>query len=65
MELEAQTKDRKEVTEEPKRFMMQEMARGFSFFFDKALLVFLIAEDVYQFSQSIARPKKKKKQNYS
>jgi len=32
MELEAQSKDKGEVTEELKRFMMQEMARGFSFF---------------------------------
>ena len=32
MELEAQSKDKREVTEELKRFMMQEMARGFSFF---------------------------------
>ena len=36
MELEAQRKDKRrqeeEVTEEPKRFMMQEMARGFSLF---------------------------------
>ena len=35
-ELEAQRKDEErqeeEVTEEPKRFMMQEMARGFSLF---------------------------------
>ena len=44
MELEAQRKDKerqeeKEVTEEPKRFMTQEMARGFSLF-EEALLVF-------------------------
>ena len=44
MELEAQRKDEErqeeeEVTEEPKRFMMQEMARGFSLF-EEALLVF-------------------------
>ena len=44
MELEGKRKDEKsqeeeEVTEEPKRFMMQEMARGFSLF-EKALLVF-------------------------
>ena len=36
MELEAQRKDERrqeeEVTEEPKRFMIQEMARGFSLF---------------------------------
>ena len=36
MELEAQRKDEerpeKEVTEEPKKFMTQEMARGFSLF---------------------------------
>ena len=36
MELEAQRKDKErqeeEVTEEPKRFTMQEMARGFSLF---------------------------------
>ena len=35
IELEAQRKEKerqKEVTEEPKRFMMQEMARGFSLF---------------------------------
>ncbi|XP_057400637.1 deoxyuridine 5'-triphosphate nucleotidohydrolase, mitochondrial isoform X4 [Balaenoptera acutorostrata] len=42
--LEAQRKDEErqeeeEVTEEPKRFMMQEMARGFSLF-EEALLVF-------------------------
>ena len=40
MELEAQRKDKvrqeeEEVTEEPKRFTTQEMARGFSFFFHK------------------------------
>ena len=44
MELEAQRKDEErqeeeEVTEEPKRFMMQEMARGCSLFVE-ALLVF-------------------------
>ena len=44
MELEAQREeeerqDEEEVTEEPKRFMMQEMARGFSLF-EEALLVF-------------------------
>ena len=43
MELEAQRKDNErqeeEVTEELKRFMMQEMARGFSLF-EEALLVF-------------------------
>ena len=44
MELEAQRKDKErqeeeEVTEEPKRFMMQEMARRFSLF-EEALLVF-------------------------
>ena len=44
MELEAQRKDEKrqeeeEVTEKPKRFMMQEMERGFSLF-EEALLVF-------------------------
>ena len=43
MELEAQRKDEErqeeEVTEEPKRFMTQEMARGFSLF-EEALLVF-------------------------
>ena len=43
MELEAQRKDEErqeeEVTEEPKRFTMQEMARGFSLF-KEALLVF-------------------------
>ena len=44
MELEAQRKDKERqeeevVTEEPKRFMMQEMARGFSLF-EEALLVF-------------------------
>ena len=44
MELEAQSKDeerqeKEEVTEEPKRFTMQEMARGFSLF-EEALLVF-------------------------
>ena len=44
MELEGKRKDEKsqeeeEVTEEPKRFMMQEMARGFSLF-EEALLVF-------------------------
>ena len=43
-ELEAQRKDEErqeeeEVTEEPKRFTMQEMARGFSLF-EEALLVF-------------------------
>ena len=43
-ELEAQRKDEErqeeeEVTEEPKRFMIQEMARGFSLF-EEALLVF-------------------------
>ena len=41
--MEAQRKDEErqeeEVTEEPKRFMMQEMARGFSLF-EEALLVF-------------------------
>ena len=41
-ELEAQTKDEErleeEVTEEPKRFTMQSMVRGFSFF-EAALLV--------------------------
>ena len=43
IELEAQRKEKerqKEVTEEPKRFMMQEMARGF-YLFEEALLVFL------------------------
>ena len=43
MELETQRKDEErqeeEVTEEPKRFTMQEMARGFSLF-EEALLVF-------------------------
>ena len=44
MELEAQRKDKERqeeevVTEELKRFMMQEMARGFSLF-EKVLLVF-------------------------
>ena len=44
MELEAQRKDEEkqeeeDVTEEPKRFTMQEMARGFSLF-EEALLVF-------------------------
>ena len=44
MELEAQRKDEErqeeeEVTEEPKRFIMQEMARRFSLF-EEALLVF-------------------------
>ena len=44
MELEAQRKDEErqeeeEVTEEPKRFTTQEMARGFSLF-EEALLVF-------------------------
>ena len=44
LELEAQRKDgerqeEEEVTEEPKRFTMQEMARGFSLF-EEALLVF-------------------------
>ena len=44
MELEAQRKDEEgqeeeEVTEEPKRFMTQEMARGFSLF-EEAQLVF-------------------------
>ncbi|KAJ8777715.1 hypothetical protein J1605_014368 [Eschrichtius robustus] len=44
MELEAQRKDKErkeeeEVTEEPERFTMQEMARGFSLF-EEALLVF-------------------------
>ena len=44
MELEAQRKDEErqeeeEVTEEPKIFTMQEMARGFSLF-EEALLVF-------------------------
>ena len=43
MELEAQRKDEKrqeeEVTEEPKRFMMQEMSKGFSLF-EEALLIF-------------------------
>ena len=43
MELEAQRKDEErqeeEVTEEPKTFMMQEVARGFSLF-EEALLVF-------------------------
>ena len=44
MELEAQRKDEErqeeeEVTEEPKRFTMQKMARGFSLF-EEALLVF-------------------------
>ena len=44
VELEAQRKDRErqeeeEVTKEPKRFTMQEMARGFSLF-EEALLVF-------------------------
>ena len=43
MELEAQRKDKErqeeEVTEELKRFTMQEMARGFSLF-EEALLVF-------------------------
>ena len=43
MELEAQRKDKErqeeeEVTEEPKRFRMQEMTKGFSFF-EEALLV--------------------------
>ena len=38
MELEAQRKneerqEEEEITEEPKRFTMQKMARGFSFFF--------------------------------
>ena len=43
IELEAQRKEKerqKEVTEAPKRFMMQEMARGF-YLFEEALLVFL------------------------
>ena len=44
MELEAQRKDEErqeeeEVTEEPQRFMTQDMARGFSLF-EEALLVF-------------------------
>ena len=43
MELEAWRKDslkqEEEVTEEPKRFMMQEMARAFSLF-EEALLAF-------------------------
>ena len=44
MELEAQRKDEerqeeKEVSEEPKRFMMRKIARGFSLF-EEALLVF-------------------------
>ena len=43
IELEAQRKEKerqKEVTEEPKRFRMQEMARGF-YLFEEALLVLL------------------------
>ena len=43
IELEAQRKEKerqKEVTEAPKRCMMQEMARGF-YLFEEALLVFL------------------------
>ena len=45
MELEAQRKDEErqeeeEVTEEPKRFTTQEMARGFSLF-EEAMLVFV------------------------
>ena len=47
MELEAQRKDEErqeeEVTEEPKRFTMQEMARGFSLF-EGALLVFEVQD---------------------
>ena len=48
MELEAQRKDEErqeeeEVTEEPKRFTTQEMARGFSLF-EEAMLVF-VAQD--------------------
>ena len=43
MESEVQRKNKRrqeeEVTEEPKRFMMQEMARGFSLF-EEALLAF-------------------------
>ena len=42
MELQAQRKDKErqeeKVTEEPKRFGMQEMAKGFSFF-EEALLL--------------------------
>ncbi|TEA35121.1 hypothetical protein DBR06_SOUSAS12910001, partial [Sousa chinensis] len=37
MELEGKRQEKEEVTEEPKRFMMQEMARGFSLF-EEALL---------------------------
>ena len=36
---EEERQEKEEVTEEPKRFVMQEMARGFSLF-EKALLGF-------------------------
>ena len=63
MELEAQSKDKREVTEEPKRFMMQEMSRGFSFF-DKALLVFFSSGRCLPVF-TINSQTKKKKDNYS
>ncbi|KAJ8776071.1 hypothetical protein J1605_015846 [Eschrichtius robustus] len=59
MELEAQRKDEErqeeeEVTEEPKRFMTQEMAKGFSLF-KEALLVFETQDlNVEQYTKAAA-----------
>ena len=45
--------EEEEVTEEPKRFMMQEMARGFSLF-EEALLVFEAQDPNIEWSMKVA-----------
>ena len=58
MELEAQSKDKGEVTKE---IHDAENGKGFFFFWQGIVrFFFLIVEDVYQFSQSIARQKNKR-----
>ena len=60
MELEAQRKDEErqeeeEVTEEPKRFTTQEMARGFSLF-EEALLVLRHRTQTYNSTRRLQQP---------
>ena len=68
MELEAQRKDEErkeeEVTEEPKRFMTQEMARGFSLF-EEALLVFEAQDPNIEWYKKVAAPFQNAVQCYS
>ena len=59
-ELEAQRKNeerpgKEEVTEEPKRFTMQEMARGFSLF-EEALLAFEAQDPNIEWYTKVAAP---------